>query len=120
MPILQNYLPTIHFHTIVNFHFSFQLSIFLILFKHFLSLLGYKFPMLPTSGYGAALAVGSGVVVGALVLLVIAAVVGPFYSFRLCQVFRTCDSPAGSASYDSDYSEYPAPGTPYNFGYQKR
>lgn len=76
---------------------------------------------MPTSGYGAALAVGGGVVVGALVLLVLAAVVGPFFSFRLCTVFGTCgDSPAGSANFASDYQGYAAAGTPYNNGYQKR
>lgn len=49
-----------------------------------------KWSLVPAS-YGTALMAGGVVVAGIVMLLAIAAVVSPFFGYRLCQIFSTCD-----------------------------
>lgn len=70
------------------------------------------------SSYGTALAAGGVAVAGIVVLLAIAAVVSPFFGYRLCQVFSTCDAPLSPAYAGDAYSQ--GYGTSQYPSYQKR
>ncbi|XP_025425634.1 uncharacterized protein LOC112694395 isoform X2 [Sipha flava] len=51
-----------------------------------------QWSLIPNS-YGTALAAGGVVIVGAVALLAIAAVISPWFGYRLCHIFSTCEVP---------------------------
>ncbi|XP_050430960.1 uncharacterized protein LOC126839608 [Adelges cooleyi] len=76
-----------------------------------------KWSVVP-NGYGSAAVTGGAVAVGVVVLLAIAAVIGPLFGYRLCQIFNTCDVVAAQSFNSDGYSDY-ASASLYS-PYQKR